>query len=97
MAQIPQTNVSISAINTEVASVNSNSLTTLSTNANVSGGTSTVDGNIVTNGGRVLCAVGLGANISCAREEAYKIAKEIHWEGSFFRNDIGYRAMERER
>jgi phosphoribosylamine--glycine ligase len=60
-------------------------------------GTSTVDGNIVTNGGRVLCAVGLGANISCAREEAYKIAKEIHWEGSFFRNDIGYRAMERER
>jgi phosphoribosylamine--glycine ligase len=60
-------------------------------------GTSTVDGNIVTNGGRVLCAVGLGANISCAREEAYKIAKEIHWEGSFFRNDIGYRAMERGR
>ena len=45
MAQIPQTNVSISAINTEVSSVNSNSLTTLSTNANVSGGTSTVDGN----------------------------------------------------
>jgi phosphoribosylamine--glycine ligase len=60
-------------------------------------GTSTVDGDVVTNGGRVLCAVGLGANISCAREEAYKIAREIHWEGSFFRDDIGYRAIERER
>ena len=60
-------------------------------------GTSTVDGNVVTSGGRVLCAVGLGPNISCAREEAYKTAKEIHWEGSFFRDDIGYRAIERER
>ena len=60
-------------------------------------GTSTVDGNVVTSGGRVLCAVGLGTNTSCAREEAYKIAKEIHWEGSFFRDDIGYRAIERER
>ena len=59
-------------------------------------GTSTVDGNVVTSGGRVLCAVGLGANISCAREEAYKIVREIHWEGSFFRDDIGYRAIERE-
>jgi len=59
-------------------------------------GTSTVDGNVVTSGGRVLCAVGLGANISYAKEEAYKVAKEIHWERSFFRDDIGYRAIERE-
>jgi len=44
MAQIPQTNVSMAAINTEVASVNSHSLTTLSTNAIPGGGTSTVDG-----------------------------------------------------
>ena len=45
MAQIPQTNVSMAAINTEVTSVNSHSLTTLSTNAIPGGGTSTVDGN----------------------------------------------------
>ena len=38
MAQIPTTNISIAAINTEVTSVNSNSLTTLSTNANESSG-----------------------------------------------------------
>ena len=44
MAQIPQTNVSMSAINTEVASVNSHSLTTLSTNGTVGGGTSTLNG-----------------------------------------------------
>ena len=43
MAQIPQTNVSMAAINTEVASVNSHSLTTLSTNANAGGGTSTLN------------------------------------------------------
>lgn len=59
-------------------------------------GTSTVDGNVVTSGGRVLCAVGLGANISYAKEEAYKVAKKIHWKRSFFRDDIGYRAIERE-
>ena len=46
MAQIPQTNVSIAAINTEVTSVNSHSLTTLSTNANVGGGTSTLNGSV---------------------------------------------------
>jgi len=45
MAQIPQTNVSMAAINTEVTSVNSHSLATLSTNAQVGGGTSTLDGN----------------------------------------------------
>jgi hypothetical protein len=44
MAQIPQTNVSMAAINTEVASVNSHSLTTLSTNGTVGGGTSTLNG-----------------------------------------------------
>ena len=44
MAQIPQTNVSMSAINTEVASVNSHSLTTLSTNGTAGGGTSTLNG-----------------------------------------------------
>lgn len=43
MAQIPTTNVSMAAINTEVASVNSHSLTILSTNANAGGGTSTLD------------------------------------------------------
>jgi phosphoribosylamine--glycine ligase len=55
------------------------------------------DGNVVTNGGRVLCAVGLGANVREAQREAYAIADSIHWNGLQYRRDIGYRAVERER
>ncbi len=54
-------------------------------------------GNVVTNGGRVLCAVGLGANVREAQRAAYALADEIHWNGLQFRRDIGYRAVERER
>jgi phosphoribosylamine--glycine ligase len=55
------------------------------------------EGNIVTNGGRVLCAVGLGANVREAQREAYALADAIHWNGLQYRRDIGYRAVERER
>jgi phosphoribosylamine--glycine ligase len=55
------------------------------------------EGTVVTNGGRVLCAVGLGANVREAQREAYALADEIHWTGLQFRRDIGYRAVERER
>jgi len=54
-------------------------------------------GNIVTNGGRVLCAVGLGSNVREAQREAYALADVIHWNGLQYRRDIGYRAVERER
>ena len=54
-------------------------------------------GNIVTNGGRVLCAVGLGTNVREAQKEAYELADAIHWSGLQYRRDIGYRAVDRER
>ncbi len=54
-------------------------------------------GNVVTNGGRVLCAVGLGTNVREAQREAYTLADAIHWNGLQYRRDIGYRAVERER
>ncbi|MBX5461083.1 MAG: phosphoribosylamine--glycine ligase [Steroidobacteraceae bacterium] len=54
-------------------------------------------GQVVTNGGRVLCAVGLGANVREAQREAYALADAIHWPGVQYRRDIGYRAVERER
>jgi phosphoribosylamine---glycine ligase len=54
-------------------------------------------GRIVTNGGRVLCAVGLGATVREAQREAYGLADAIHWLGIQYRRDIGYRAVERER
>lgn len=54
-------------------------------------------GRVVTHGGRVLCAVGLGANVREAQREAYALADSIHWLGIQYRRDIGYRAVERER
>lgn len=54
------------------------------------------DGQVVTAGGRVLCATAIGPSVSSAQQQAYKLAKEISWEGSFYRNDIGYRAIARE-
>lgn len=43
----------------------------------------------VTKGGRVLCAVGLGSNLSEARVQAYSLAKKVHWQGLQMRTDIG--------
>jgi len=60
-------------------------------------GTTEKDGQTVTAGGRVLCAVGLGDTVSAAQKHAYTLAKKIRWEGMFYRNDIGYRAIDRER
>ncbi len=47
------------------------------------------DGEIVTNGGRVLAVTGKGPNLKEAIEKAYKNVKKITWEGAQFRNDIG--------
>ncbi len=59
-------------------------------------GTAEKDGKIVTSGGRVLCAVGLGDRVSDAQQQAYALADQIHWQGVFCRRDIGYRAIARE-
>ena len=60
-------------------------------------GTRLVDGEVLTDGGRVLCTVGLGDSVSAAREAAYAIAGAIHWPDVQYRRDIGYRAIARER
>lgn len=52
---------------------------------------------IKTNGGRVLCVTGLGKSITEASEKIYSAITAITWEDSFYRNDIGYRAIKRER
>lgn len=56
-------------------------------------GTRLVEGRVVTNGGRVLCAVGRGGSVRAAREEAYRLVEAIHWPGVHYRRDIGYRAL----
>lgn len=59
-------------------------------------GTQLKEYHVVTHGGRVLCATALGETVAEAQNKAYKLAKNIHWDGSFCRTDIGYRAIERE-
>jgi phosphoribosylamine--glycine ligase len=39
----------------------------------------------------------MGASVDAAQQQAYKLAAKIDWEGSFYRKDIGYRAIARER
>jgi phosphoribosylamine--glycine ligase len=53
-------------------------------------------GNIVTSGGRVLCATALGNTVAEAQIKAYQTAERISWKDAFYRTDIGYRAVARE-
>src|SRR5690554_382928 len=59
-------------------------------------GTSLQDGQAINSGGRVLCATALGNSVAEAQTNAYLLAEKISWQGSFYRKDIGYRAIERE-
>jgi phosphoribosylamine--glycine ligase len=52
------------------------------------------DGAVVSSGGRVLSVVGIGADLSAAREHAYEIIGSIRLPGSHFRTDIGRSAAE---
>jgi len=53
------------------------------------------NGGVVTDGGRVLCVVGLGEDFRRAQENAYRASQKIHFNGIYFRSDIGHRALER--
>ncbi len=55
-------------------------------------GTSMQDGNVITNGGRVLCVTALGTMVKMAQKRAYEIAETIHFDGRQMRHDIGYHA-----
>lgn len=60
------------------------------------GTTNNHNGDIVTNGGRVLCATAMGDTVFAAQQRAYALAQQISWDGMFHRDDIGYRAIARE-
>jgi phosphoribosylamine--glycine ligase len=53
-------------------------------------------GEVINAGGRVLCVCALGDSVAAAQRAAYDLAAGIHWEGAFYRTDIGYRAVARE-
>ena len=59
-------------------------------------GTRLENNHVVTSGGRVLCAVGLGDTVKAAQQQAYRLTDVIHWQDVQYRRDIGYRAIERE-
>lgn len=59
-------------------------------------GTTMNGDDVVTNGGRVLCVTALGDDVAAAQKNAYALAQSISWEGCFCRNDIGYRAINRQ-
>ncbi|MCU0835358.1 MAG: phosphoribosylamine--glycine ligase [Chromatiaceae bacterium] len=60
-------------------------------------GTQERDGEILTNGGRVLCATALGETVAAAQARAYEAAARIYWPDVYYRHDIGHRAVARER
>ncbi|EEI25917.1 phosphoribosylamine--glycine ligase [Corynebacterium glucuronolyticum] len=57
-------------------------------------GTAVVDGQLVSNGGRVLSVVGLGETLEEARATAYEQISRIELRGSHYRTDIGRKAAE---
>ena len=59
-------------------------------------GTRLAGGEVLTSGGRVLCAVGLGEGVRAAQRNAYALTAAVQWPGMQYRHDIGYRALSRE-
>ena len=56
-------------------------------------GTALKDGQVVTNGGRVLGVTALGKDLRAAQVAAYAAVESIHFEGAHFRRDIAAKAM----
>ncbi len=56
-------------------------------------GTALKDGQVITNGGRVLGVTGLGEDIPRAIERTYQAVKKISWNGVYYRSDIGRKAL----
>ena len=54
-------------------------------------------GDITTHGGRVLCVTSLGENVTQAQKRAYEAVAKIRWDKVYYRTDIGYRTIARER
>ena len=60
-------------------------------------GTRVEGGNLVTNGGRVLCVTALGDSLRMARTRAYDVIDKIRFDGMQYRRDIGHRGLKKSR
>jgi phosphoribosylamine---glycine ligase len=56
-------------------------------------GTTLIDGELRTAGGRVLCVTVLADNVRLAQQRAYEVAMGIRFDGMQYRHDIGHRAI----
>ncbi|AZP11187.1 MULTISPECIES: phosphoribosylamine--glycine ligase [Undibacterium] len=56
-------------------------------------GTTIMDKQLLSNGGRVLCVVGLGDTVKLAQKHAYDTVEKIRFQGAQYRRDIGWRAL----
>lgn len=56
-------------------------------------GTTLIEGELQTSGGRVLCVTVLADNVRQAQQRAYEVAHRINFSGAQYRSDIGYRAV----
>ena len=56
-------------------------------------GTAADAGRTITNGGRVLCVVGLGDDLTAAKQQAYRAVAEIDFPGMQYRRDIADKAL----
>ena len=59
-------------------------------------GTRIEGGGLVTSGGRVVAVSGLGTSLEEAAERSRTGAEGVRFEGSFHRNDIGWRELARQ-
>ncbi len=59
-------------------------------------GTTQSNGNIITNGGRVLCATAVADTVTLAQQLAYALVDQISWDEVYYRTDIAHRAIKRE-
>lgn len=50
-------------------------------------------GQVLTNGGRVLCVTALGDSVKMAQKRAYEVVDQVRFDGMQYRSDIGYRAL----
>lgn len=58
-------------------------------------GTRAVAGNLLTSGGRVLAVTGVAPDLAGALDLAYRAAAQIHFDGAYYRPDIGWRTAAR--
>ncbi|RDL52683.1 Phosphoribosylamine--glycine ligase [Ensifer sp. M14] len=60
-------------------------------------GTAMKDGSLVATGGRVLNITAIGESASAAKDRAYASVNGVSWDNGFYRHDIGWRAVAREK